>query len=163
MFRLSGQPVLHRAVDVDLVEIAGDACVQPLAQPRSRSAFRHLRLADLAALPKPTIPGTFSVPDRMPRSWPPPSICSASRTRGLRRGGRRARRRPSARTSCAPSSTRGRSFIVDVERHLAGRLDRVGVEQDALLLGDRADLGDRLQDADLVVGGHDADQDRSCR
>ena len=31
------------------------------------------------------MPGTLSVPDRMPRSWPPPLICSASSTRGLRR------------------------------------------------------------------------------
>ncbi len=31
------------------------------------------------------MPGTFSVPDRMPRSWPPPSMIAVSRTRGLRR------------------------------------------------------------------------------
>ena len=31
------------------------------------------------------MPGTFSVPERIPRSWPPPLICSASSTRGLRR------------------------------------------------------------------------------
>ena len=31
------------------------------------------------------MPGTFSVPERMPRSWPPPSICAVMRTRGLRR------------------------------------------------------------------------------
>ena len=37
------------------------------------------------ALPKPTMPGTLRVPLRIPRSWPPPSICAASRTRGLRR------------------------------------------------------------------------------
>ena len=50
--------------------------------------------------------------------------------------------------------------LVDVERHLADRLHRVGVEEDALLLRDRADLRDRLQHADLVVGGHDRDEDR---
>ena len=37
------------------------------------------------AAPRPTMPGTLSVPERMPRSWPPPLICSASWTRGLRR------------------------------------------------------------------------------
>ena len=31
------------------------------------------------------MPGTFSVPDRMPRSCPPPSICAVSCTRGLLR------------------------------------------------------------------------------
>ena len=38
-----------------------------------------------AAAPNPTIPGMLSVPDRMPRSCPPPLICSASSTRGFRR------------------------------------------------------------------------------
>ena len=39
-----------------------------------------------AALPNPTISGTGRVPERMPRSWPPPSIIGAIRTRGpLRR------------------------------------------------------------------------------
>jgi len=33
----------------------------------------------------PTMPGTFSVPDRMPRSCPPPCIWIARRTRGPRR------------------------------------------------------------------------------
>ena len=50
--------------------------------------------------------------------------------------------------------------VVDVDRDLADRLHGVGVEQDPLLLRDRADLGDRLQHADLVVGGHDRDEDR---
>ena len=35
------------------------------------------------AFPNPTIPGTFKVPDRMPRSWPPPSMIAVRRTRGL--------------------------------------------------------------------------------
>ena len=46
--------------------------------------------------------------------------------------------------------------VVDVERDLADDLHRVGVEENPLLLRDRADLGDRLDDADLVVGRHDA-------
>ena len=36
-------------------------------------------------MPKPTISGTASVPERMPRSWPPPSMIGSMRTRGLRR------------------------------------------------------------------------------
>ena len=35
------------------------------------------------ALPKPTIPGTFNVPLRMPLSWPPPSICAVTFTLGF--------------------------------------------------------------------------------
>ena len=30
------------------------------------------------ALPKPTMAGTFSVPERSPPSWPPPNICGLS-------------------------------------------------------------------------------------
>src|SRR5262249_1032837 len=52
---------------------------------------------------------------------------------------------------------------LDVERHLAGGLHGVGVEQDALLLADFADLLNRLYGADLVVGGHEADEDRLRR
>ena len=35
------------------------------------------------ALPIPTMPGTFKVPERIPRSWPPPSICAVTFTRGF--------------------------------------------------------------------------------
>ena len=49
---------------------------------------------------------------------------------------------------------------VDVERDPAEGLGGVGVEQDAARLREAADRGQRLQHADLVVGGHDADQDR---
>ena len=45
-----------------------------------------------------------------------------------------------------------------VERNLANRLHRVGVEQHAALVTDRANLADGLQRANLVVGGHDRDQ-----
>ena len=38
-----------------------------------------------AAFPKPTMPATLRVPERMPRSCPPPSMIGAMRTRGLRR------------------------------------------------------------------------------
>ena len=40
--------------------------------------------ASSAARPSPTIPGTFSVPERMPRSCPPPKTIGSSRTWGLR-------------------------------------------------------------------------------
>ena len=47
----------------------------------------------------------------------------------------------------------------DVDRNLADSLHGVGVEEDALLVADLADLANGLQDADFVVGGHDGDQD----
>ena len=38
---------------------------------------------------------------------------------------------------------------------MSDRLHRVGVKQNAVLMADRADLRNRLNGADLVVGGHD--------
>src|SRR5271157_494529 len=43
------------------------------------------RRAMAQASPNPTMAGTLSVPERKPDSWPPPSICAASATRGARR------------------------------------------------------------------------------
>jgi hypothetical protein len=85
---LPGSAVLERAVEVDGVgNPREDAQTQPLAQrQQSLAFFCHLGLALIsAALPKPTMPGTLSVPERMPRSWPPPSMMGVMRTRGLRR------------------------------------------------------------------------------
>jgi hypothetical protein len=48
---------------------------------------------------------------------------------------------------------------LDVHRDLAHRLGGVGVEDDAALLGQRADGRDVLDGPDLVVGEHDRDQD----
>jgi len=44
----------------------------------------------------------------------------------------------------------------------AGGLGGIGVEQDAAFAGDGRNLGDRLNRANLVVGVHDADEERSA-
>ena len=49
--------------------------------------------------------------------------------------------------------------LMTLNGHLAHGLHGVGVEDDALLVADLADLADGLQDADFVVGGHDGDED----
>ncbi len=46
-----------------------------------------------------------------------------------------------------------------IERHLADGLHRVGVEEHAALMAQRANLADGLQHANLVVGRHDRHQD----
>ena len=43
----------------------------------------------------------------------------------------------------------------DVDRHPAGGLGGVGVQENAALPADPGDVGDRLEHADLVIGGHD--------
>jgi hypothetical protein len=42
---------------------------------------RPARTASSQATPKPTIAATFSVPERKPRSWPPPAINGSSSSR----------------------------------------------------------------------------------
>ena len=48
--------------------------------------------------------------------------------------------------------------LVHAEVELAERLDRVGMDEHALLVGDADDLGDGLDGPDLVVGVHDRDE-----
>ena len=78
------------------------------------------------------------------------------------RAGRRGRRPPSDPRTCGPRSRGGRrpsaAGSMSSQRR---RLDRVHVEQDPPARADPpGDLGDRLDRADLVVGQHQADQDR---
>jgi hypothetical protein len=47
------------------------------------ASSRHSFSAMPAALPKPTMPGTLSVPERMPRSWPAAVHLRTMRTRGF--------------------------------------------------------------------------------
>ena len=60
-----------------------------LASSRSRIAINRAVSLTIScsqssqAFPNPTIKGTGSVPERMPRSCPPPSICAVMRTRGF--------------------------------------------------------------------------------
>src|SRR5262249_7639852 len=53
--------------------------------------------------------------------------------------------------------------LADAGRNLADGLGGVGVEQDAVLLGDTGAILDRLNRADLVVCMHDADEDSAWR
>ena len=135
------------------------------ASRRSRSAARRAAsavisaAASAAAAPSPTMPGAFSVPGRRPRSWPPPSKSGARRTVGCRRA--HVERADALRSVDLVRRDRQQvdAHRVDVERDAAEGLRRVGVEQDAAGARQAADRGERLQHADLVVGGHHADQD----
>ena len=111
--------------------------------------------ATCAALPKPTIPGTFSVPARRERSWLSAMKASA------------AAEFPCV-TYSAPIALRSMHLVArnrqqiaadaHIDRNLARRLHRVSVEVNIGFSGDFADLLDRLQHAGLVVRHHDGDQ-----
>ena len=49
-------------------------------------------------------------------------------------------------------------LCLNVDRQVSDSLHRVGVEENAVLPANLADLGDWLNGADLVVGGHDRDE-----
>ena len=80
-------PVGRRPVQPHAVELALKAGEQPIAQrSEARALGRHLaRGKSRRRAPRPTMPGTFSVPERRPFSCPPPSIWHASGSFGLRR------------------------------------------------------------------------------
>src|SRR5881394_1129019 len=92
-----------------------------------------------AAFPKPTMPGTLSVPDRIPRSWPPPSMIGARSTWIAAPDVERA---DALRAVHLVRAQRGHVHVqfVDVERHLADDLHGIGVKQDPFLFRDRANL-----------------------
>src|ERR1039458_9561386 len=79
--QVAGQAMLHRSVDVGLIQTVHDA----VAQAKRQDSCGISSCAIAQALPRPTIPGTFKVPERMPRSWPPPSMRAESWTRGFLR------------------------------------------------------------------------------
>ena len=131
-----------------------------LRRPASlQDSFAISSCAMAQALPRPTMPGTLSVPERMPRSWPPPSMMAESCTRGF------LRRTYSAPTPfgpyilCAGDRHEVDVLLDHVDGDFADGLGRVGVEDYAALVTELADFGDGLDDADFVVGEHDRDQD----
>ncbi len=112
--------------------VAAKRRLQPGAQ-RAHDRRRPPGSAASAAA-NPTTPGTFSVPERRPCSWPPPQ------TSGGMRAGRRARpgsRRPWGRPACAPRApaTRRRGRRPTGKRRRG--LHRVAVQRHAPLRGRR--------------------------
>ena len=122
------------------------------ARSRRRPSRRSRDAASAAA--KPTMPGTFSVPERWPASWPPPQISG---------GSRHGSRAISAPTPLGPLQLVGR------ERHRLGaarRRRRSGARRRPARRRraaarparrrDRGQLGDRLDHAGDVVRPHRA-------
>ena len=86
--QIVGQTALHRAVDVDARRDSVISVIFNLSRRKLRrfDSSGISRLADFTSRDQGRrYLGTFSVPERMPRSCPPPSICAVIWTRGLRR------------------------------------------------------------------------------
>ena len=152
--RIGGSSV---AVQVRVGHHLDDPADQVVAQggrPARRTRAAALTASSTAAA-KPAIAGVSMVPLRMSRSWPPP--CSSGVTRQLAAHDERTDAVGAAEL-VPGEGERVDAARGEVDRHRADRLDGVGVHRDAVLGGDRDDLVDRLQRADLVVGPHHRDQ-----
>ena len=127
------EPVRHRAVDVKVGHTrragprAGDRAARRRGSPRPSTSAAAIS----AALPKPTMPGTFSVPERRPRSWPPPSMSGSRSILRIRLS--HEQRAHAFRPVNLVSRQRGHvdARLHDAERDLADRLHGVGVHQHA--------------------------------
>ena len=127
------------------------------SRPRSAAsrAARSSRepTASVVATASPTIAATSSVPERTSRSWPPP--CSS----GVHSASRRSSRAPAPigpPSLCPVMVSASTPLAREVDRHLADRLHRVGVQRHPDLVRDRGERRDVAHRADLVVGPHDA-------
>ena len=132
------------------------------AARRAAPLRRHLLAADLRGAAKPTMPGTFSVPERRPFSCPPPSIWHGERQLRLAAAHVERAGALGAVALVRRSATGDRSPSGHVERESCPRPARHRCERATpRCLRDGADLAERLQHADLVVGRHDRDEDRA--
>ena len=107
---------------------------QSIAQrAQSRRIGGSLARHSSAAFPKPTIAGTLSVPERYPRSWPPPSM-SASRSIAGSRFATIERADPLRAVHLVRAERHEiDADLLNVERNKTRRLHGVAMEQRALL------------------------------
>ncbi len=109
------------------------------------------------------MPGTFSVPERMPRSWPPPSAMAESCTRGIAAADVQRAYTLGSINFVASDGQKIDVVLLHVHGNFADSLDAVYREENAVFLGDFADFRDRIDHANLVVGVHDSDENRFRR
>ena len=137
--QIAGDAVRGAAVDRDARECGRAA--RPTAGRATRRSARcrrpFPRAASRQASPRPTISGAGSVPERRPRSCPPPENSGSTRARGPAADEQRAD--PLRAINLVPAD-RGEIDLPpgQIDRDLADRLRQVGVEQRPGLLGDRA-------------------------
>jgi hypothetical protein len=146
---------------VDPVELPGQVIPETLAEPRDPAALlRHLLEGDLARTPH-----THAERDRKGPAAQPPFVPAAGEE-GEDRDPRTATTDPEgAHPLRAVELVCGEGEKIDakardVDGDLSDRLRGVGVEQDPPFARERSDLGERLDDSDLVVRVHDRHEER---
>ncbi len=159
------------AADIEIAVVAAvDAAVDgPVGSERVRRAAAHKR-CDMIMVAVACARARASPPRQSRRTAPATASPSACPAPARRRGSAARARRPCASTSApmpfgpwilwAETATRsGPSGICDP----AKALHRIAQHQRADAMRHARDLGDRLDDPDLIVDQHDRDQQRSGR
>ena len=100
----------------------------------------------------------FSVPARLPRSCPPPRISGSAKVNALLAPDQRAGALGTADLVRAERHQVGAECI-DVERHATRRLHGIDMQHAAVAMDDLGCFANRLNDAGLVVRGHQRDED----
>ena len=132
--------------------------MNPSRRAATRAAVRPARAAASgSAVASATAPATFSVPDRRPRSCPPPWISGSSRVRPRTNSTPLPLGAPSLWPEMLSASTPSASASSGSQPAACTASVWNGTPVRA---GQRRELGDGLDRADLVVGVHDADQRR---
>src|SRR5580704_3685837 len=155
-----GQAMLERAVDEDFVELGFEALLEAVAKAAQPNGFfLHLLLAKLTSLTEADDAGDVE------RAGTHAALVAAAIDDGGKLNARIAAanvKRADALGAVNFVAADGQHVdvvLLDVHRNLADSLHAVGGKENAMFLGDFADFGDGINDADFVVGVHDGDED----
>ena len=113
--------------------------------------------ASSTALPRPAIPGTFSVPARRFLSCAPPchkgadlhALSDIKESDAFR-----------AVQLVSAGAEHINIAFVHIDRHMGKSLHRICMEQNTMLVGDTPDRSDRFDRSDLVICKHYGNKDR---
>src|SRR5208282_6045252 len=153
------QAMFERAVDENLVELGFQALFEAVAESaQSNGLFFHFLLAELACFAEANDAGHVEGAGTHAAL-----VAAAVNDGGELHTGVAAANIQRANALGAVNLVAANGQQVDVvflyvDRNLANGLHAVRGEENAVFLGDFADLGDGIDDANLVVGVHDGDQ-----
>src|SRR5712671_5841351 len=156
--------MLHGTIDKNLVELGFEARTQPVTQrAHLLGLLRHFLLGQFAGLAEADDAGDIQ------RAGTHTALVTAAIDNGGKLNAW------VATTNVERTDTFGSIDLVagyreqvnvvllDVDRDFANRLHTIDREDDAVFLGNLADFRHRIDDANLIVGVHDGDQNRFRR
>src|SRR6267378_2940541 len=156
--------MLHGTIDKDLVELGFEARTQPVAQrAHLLGLLRHFLLGQFAGLAEADDAGDIQ------RAGTHTALMTAAIDNGRELNARVATANIEGTDTfgsidlVAGDGEQVDIVLLDVDWDFANRLHTIDREDNAVFLGDLADFRHRIDDANLVVGIHDGDQNRFRR